>query len=171
MSEFVGRTGSRRVYSYPEARRNTTVPFARNSALGPTTDTAIAFGDGVTGGTVIPWSVLGVGAAGTNVPITPRTTGLITISGVFVVLNNSGAPVDVQAQVAAPGRLPIPATEKVTVPANGYAAIPFLAGGVGVVGTTSNVSIVLTAFTDDVDVELIAGSSSLEIQEVSLPTG
>lgn len=58
MSEFVGRTGSRRVYSYPESRRNTTLPFARNFAAGPGETTDVASGAGVIDGTQIPWGVV-----------------------------------------------------------------------------------------------------------------
>jgi len=167
------RIGRKHAYhTYPEPRAATTVPYARNSAVGPTDETPIAIGDGTTGGTAIPWSVLGVGSPGTNVPITPKSTGLIVISGVMTVQNNAEAAVQVQVQVAANGvRLPLPEAEQVTVePNGGYVAIPLLAGGVGVVGTTSNVSVILSASVDDA-IELIPGSSSLEIEEVQAPTG
>ena len=88
MTEFVGRTGSRRVYSYPETPRGGgATAFARNSAVGPLGGTLAITQAGV----LIPWgpieSVGTVPPGTTDVPITPRVTGVVRVICTILVQN------------------------------------------------------------------------------------
>lgn len=170
MSEYVGRTGALRLYSYPESRRTAQIgPFARNFAIGPALQTAVT-----TGGTLVPWAAIESGAPpGTDVPITPKVTGVLVISGVITLKNASGAPVTVQLRVEINGvPLLAPLLEEATVDASGFEAVPFMTEPVFllVVGTTVNIQILLTP-TDDDAISIAIESSSLSIQEVPVATG
>lgn len=175
MTEFVGRTGSKRVYSYPETPRTASaLALARNFAYGPGTTTSIG-----TSATPVPWNAIGVGSPGINVPITPRVTGLVRVSGVICVKSLSGIQESVNVQVVVNG-VPLlsPFFEVPTVEAGGAIAIPILTeidvftnGGSQLpLGATANVQIVLSASNDGV-LELATQSSSLELQEVLAETG
>jgi hypothetical protein len=185
MSEFVGRTGSKRVYSYPLPRFNGLVgPFARNSAAGPATDTPIATSGsvGVTGGTEIPWAVVAVpGVDVHDVPITPVSTGRVRVIGVVAVSNSANAPVNVLVQVEVNGvRSALPLKVEATV--INHAADSIGIGGASAIpieieiptvltlGVTANIRVVVTAQSSPA-LTLIQDSSTLDVQEVSVATG
>lgn len=176
MTEFVGRTGSRRVYSYPESRRNTTVPFARNFAFGPGTDQALLVADiGTPANNAVVWSVLEAGTSpNILVPITPKSSGIIRISGVLSVRNNDASAHTVQVIVGVDGApLPVPASEIVTLPAGegSFVAVPFLTETpVLAPGVTSTVEILAIADADGF-LTLSAGSSTLELLEMVPASG
>jgi hypothetical protein len=216
MTEFVGRTGALRLYSYPETRRNTTVPFARNFAFA-TSDLA---GTPIeTAGTFIPWSAMEAGAPSwspattyaigdrvvfsgtlktykslqngnlnnqpdvsplfweenTEVPITPRSTAIVKISGVVTVKNSSVDQEAVTLQVFVDGvQVAVPFAEVSSIdptdtpPGFGGLAIPFLTqaeAGSLAVGVTSVVQIKLFATADDV-LFIAAESTTIEIEEI-----
>jgi hypothetical protein len=170
MSEFVGRTGSLRVYSYPETRRvaATPTPFARNFATGPKNDASIA--DGIQ----ITWNLIdSTGTSGTDVPITPQSTGVVLISGVVSAKNTSGGPVSgIVVVVQVNGvNLPIPVFQGfaplLDVGDTGEVSIPFLAETNIPVGTTRNIQIFVTGAGGT----LIGESSSINVQEVAVATG
>ncbi len=243
MTEFVGRTGALRLYSYPENRRAAALGlFARNFATGPKGDTAVE-GEGV----LIPWNSIdalsfttpftiaaggitvsipgdvtgsfsngdtidlipstpaalpaiprvissvpafalgfttfdlnallngsttaGTLGTATNVPITPRSTGVVRISGVIVVQNTTGGPAsEVEAFIQIDGTpLNPPAIIAVAPLADDQTAeIPFLAEVTLTVGVTANVSILVAS---DVAVDILADSSAIDLQEVSVATG
>lgn len=240
MSEFVGRTGSKRVYSYPETPRSGIALslFARNFATGPKTSQAIGAGINVpwlsidvpaqkftiaAGGTTV--SIAGdqtgsylngdavtltptapvagapttktitsvpIFAAGfttfsidsaidatttagtisddsdTNVPITPKSTGVVLISGVITVINSSGAPVNVTATVHINGTaVPAGTFSSATVPNNGSAAIPFEVEALIPIGETQNVQV----FMDGTGAFVDEDGSAINVQEVPVSTG
>jgi len=180
MTEFVGRTGSHRVYSYPEARRNTTVPFARNFAAGPSSsggsDQPILVQDvGTPSNNAVLWSLLEVGTSpNINVPITPKSSGIVRISGVLTVLNSDASPHTVWVVIVVDGvAVPDPFNEVFTV-AGGegtYAVIPFLTETSPLaIGVTSTVEILVIADTNDV-LTLTRASATLDLQEVVPATG
>jgi len=181
MTEFVGRTGSNRVYSYPEARRNTTVPFARNFAAGPSSNDGqkqplVVQGIGTPANNAVLWSNLEAGTSpNVLVPITPRSSGLIRISGVLSVINvDALSPHYVWIVVVVDGvPLADPFLEQVTVP-NGeapFAAVPFATETPALaVGVTSTVEILAIADADSA-LQLVRASSTISLQEVTPATG
>lgn len=176
MGEFrIGRT--RAQHSYPDPRRDTSVQFARNFAIGPETNTAVVTGDAgnpAIGGTLVPWSAIESGATpGTTVPITPQVTGIVQIESVICLKNSDTSPQIVLVQVLIDGFInPIPELEVVTVPASGFVAIPVL---------TEIIEALPTNTTFDIAIRLIASangfitiameSSSIEIEEKPAATG
>lgn len=171
MSEFVGRTGSHRVYSYPDRRGgNPAALFARNFAGGPTLDTEIADG----AGTQVPWAVIESGApASVNVPITPRSTRIILISGVIVVKSSSASTSSITLFVEIDGASTlIPDLERNTISAFGFEAIPFLTENSAFlpIGVLANISIRLIASAAGALV-FSSLSSTINIQEVLAATG
>lgn len=170
MSEFVGRTGAQRVYSYPEANlRN--LSFARNFALGPAQLTPIPDGAGVQ----IPWSSIESGApAGPSVPITPRVTARVLVFGTVTIKNVllPSTPVLVSLQVELDGiAFPVPANEQDTIDGLGAGVLSFLTLIPNIpVGTTHFIQVRVTASTPDALI-LGAESSMIEIQEMQAATG
>jgi len=167
MGEFrIGRSYAK--HSYPESRQNTTVPLARNFAIGPLTSTAVT-----TGGTQVPWSDIESGATpGVDVPITPASSGTIQLTGVIEVNNGTESGVNVQVQVQLAGTTsPLPATEKVTAPP-GFSAIPLLTEWITALplGTTAKFEVLVTAASNGA-ITLVAQSSSFEVKEVPPATG
>lgn len=170
MTEFVGRTGSKRVYSYPTQPRfaNLEGPFARNSASGPTTDTPI-----VTTGTQVNWDdIASTGAGGVNIPITPKSTGIIRVTGMFEVTCAGEGEVDVEINIQIGGvTFPIPEDPIITVRPGGGVMIPFVIVLSGfTVGATTNIQMLLTAEVDSA-LTLEGQSSVVDVQEVSIATG
>lgn len=241
MTEFVGRTGALRVYSYPDNSRAAALAlFARNFATGPKVDTAVgapteipwnaidstALAFTVTAGDVtvsIPGDVTGrfsngdsvtilptrpdvlpvlsrsvasvpafaggvttfdlnspidgstTGGAIENnstpsadVPITPRSTGVVLVSGVATILNDTGGPIDAVVNVMVDGTaLPVPSSITTTIPAGATAAIPFMAEAFLPVGTTTPIQVQVTG----TGATIVADSSVVNVQEVSVATG
>lgn len=174
MTEFVGHAIGTRHYSYPETPRGAgALAFARNVAGGPAGEvpTDIA----VSPGTQVPWSGIAVGTApSVNVPITPKVTGHLRITGVLTIVNVSGTPrlVLVQLQIGGVTPVLIPEIEQPTIPAGDIVAVPILfetAPPQTPIGTTSNIQILLTA--SGAGLGLVQLSSILDIQEVGLETG
>ncbi len=219
MTEFVGRTGAHRNYSYPETRRNTTTPFARNFAFGPgdvagqpietsgtfivwtaieanvqswNNTTTYALGDVVTFG-LKSYKSLQNGnlnnqpdtsplfwAENTEVPITPRSTGLIKISGVVCVKSSSVGQEAVTLQVFANGvALDVPFAEICSIdptdtpPGFGALAIPFMTLMTlanAPIGVTNQIQIKLFATADDV-LFIASESSTIFLEEIPEATG
>jgi hypothetical protein len=173
MSEFVGHAIGSRHYSYPETPRGAAVgggEFARNFAIGPATATPVT-----TAGTPIPWEVVTV--AGTNpedVPITPRSTGTLRISGVVSVENDSVNTDDVTVQLRIDGTVfPVPAPMVSTGEGGegGFSVIPFLFVLVGVpIGVQMILGLVVTSGADS-EIGVTAHNSTMDVEEVPLATG
>jgi hypothetical protein len=177
MTEFVGRTGALRVYSYPTTPRAGVGPqgYARNFASGPADDTAIAEDPG----TAVPWHTVDAGA-GPDIPITPKVTGIIRISGVLTIEGGGEGASDIQVIVqidsgsgfvtqAAPSQN-APLFEFNTVGNTETEAVPFEAEIKGLtIGTTVQVRILLIA--THVGTVLSQESSTIEVQEVTAATG
>lgn len=170
MSEFVGRTGSQRVYSYPEAPRGGyAAQFARNFASGPATTTTID----IDPGTQLPWDVIDSGAPpGVNVPITPRSSGIILVTGVISLKSSSEIDEVVQLLIEVNGvPLPVPFLESNTISASGFEAIPFVAEITGLaVGVAANVQVRLIS-SNATDIGATLDSSTINLQEVPAATG
>jgi hypothetical protein len=156
-------------HTYPEARRNTTVALARNSAYGPTAgDTEI-----VGAGQAVVWNVIESGAPADNkVPITPKSTGAVRISAVISLTAEAGAAVLAQVRVTPPVGppvvSPVPLDEQQAYLARGV--IPILITLPLTVGATSHVAILLTVIAGN-DVFIRQSSSTLDLQEVVPVTG
>jgi hypothetical protein len=126
MSFRIGRT--RAQHTYPEARSNQgPLPFAEVSAEGPDGDLDIL----ATPGTLIVWGT----PAGTDVPITPKVSGKVTVVVMLGFKNtDTGAShtVTVTGEEGA-GVMPNQTTAPVTIPASGAVQIPFVytIGGAG----------------------------------------
>jgi hypothetical protein len=155
-------------HSYPIPRAATSVPYARNAAVGPAASVPIT-----TVAAAIPWAIIESGAApGVNVPITPRSTGIVRIHSVVTVKNSSNAPVQATVAAVVNGTpLPVPGFESVTIPASGSMAIPILTETPPLpIGVLANIEIAVVA-SADAALSLIFASSSLEVQEVQAATG
>lgn len=175
MSEFVGRTGSHRGYSYPETGRRAGAPsaFARNFATGPKTTTAIGLG-----GLPIPWNSIDVApiTPSSDVPITPLSTGVVRISGVVTVHNPSDASPTpaVIINISLNNGSFLPAQSSFIPPLLPGQAItvPFLAETTPTdtpVGVTTTVQVFVDG--DPGGAELLASASAIEVQEVAVSTG
>jgi hypothetical protein len=184
MTEFVGRTGSNRVYSYPETggRGAATSALARNFASGPPpSDSPIPI---TTTGDQIVWDFIQSGApSGIDVPITPHVTGQLLVTVSTTVENSSDAPADLKVQLqvdagAGPVTVTPPADPQdahTTVEANGSVMVSFTALLPGpppafTVGTPIKIEVLLTASADN-SLVMVAESSTIEIQEVLPATG
>lgn len=165
----VGRTGSMRVYKYPESRgAGGLTSFARNFATGPKTLDAIP-DDGVQ----VEWNSIDVGTSpDEDVPITPITTGVILISGVLSIQNTSGTARFVQVVLLVNDvPIPVPSAEAATVAANGALAVPFLTEVTDlVIGDTVNVQVQVSAQVNGA-LFLVPDSCSISVQEVQESTG
>jgi len=178
MGEFIfGRGRSKTAHSYPDPRQGApgTGPFARNFATGPGGDGPITVS---TSGTQIPWGSVDVaGSSIQDVPITPKSSGVIRISGEVVFNNTTDAPLNVQVQVQIDNVTYLfPADETNTVDAApapedaGREAVPFLVQVPGLaIGTTVTVQVLVTSLTSEVTMPL--NSSSVEVQEVAVSSG
>jgi hypothetical protein len=177
MSEFVGRTGANRVYSYPEGPRGAAVPpqlFARNFASAPDTQTTV---DEDPGSQII-WNSMDVGTApSTDVPITPAVTGILLVSAVICLKNISSDPqvlsgVQLIVQVGNPPvDTLIPFLERASIDVGEAVVIPVLTETAPqTIGTPTSISILLIA-GDTGAIALVSQSSSINIQEVSAATG
>jgi hypothetical protein len=168
MSEFVGRTGSNRLYSYPDTRRsgNPLTVFARNFATGPKNQQDISGG-----GVQILWNAIDVGTSSADVPITPRSTGIVLVSGVVSIQNQSGFAIPGGASVSVQvnnGAALIPSGAAAPLADQEIVTIPFLVEVTGLtVGTTYNIEIFVSGDT----ATLLAEASSVDVQEVSVATG
>ena len=179
MSEFVNRSIGSRQHSYPTTPRGGVSPlavFARNYAAGPAIE-----GDQpvLTTGTQIAWGT--VDSPGTNVqdvPITPRSTGVVRVIGVVTVKNSDTNQHNVQVQIQVNGiTFSIPLSEEVTVAPTGGeersagTAIPILVELTGLpIGFTFPIQVLVTSFVDNV-LTINAMSSTLEVMEVPVATG
>lgn len=165
MSEFVGRTGSLRVYSYPEPRRGGSADlFARNFAT--VKEVVIE-----TGGTTATW-VADVPADPvdvTQVPITPRSTGVVEVTGVLNIENEASAARIVSIAIFADG-VQFPVEFSLTIEPGNTAQLVYLVQFSGLaIGVTIPITAVLTTEAGDGDMELDTGT--MAVQEVPVPTG
>ncbi len=156
-------------HTYPQARATSTVPLARNSASGPATAQVIPASAFVT------WSVIESGTvAGVNVPITPKSTGIVHVTGVITVSSVDGATVELS--VRNPDAIyPVPAAEVVTIPSADSVAIPFdviLGAGANgpalAIGVPISIRVQLDAGPE---ITVAATSSTISIREVTPVTG
>lgn len=172
----IGRT--RAQHTYPESRRNTTVPYARNSAL------FVLDGQGntpmVLSGTPtpIPWTSIEstFPTGGVDVPITPRTTGLVLLTGMVTATvspENSEANLLVQIKVGT-ALLTVPfaledipagtaAPQTITIPIVFSGPIPLP------IGVTTNIQIQVSQTVGSDAASVV--DATLSLQEVQLPTG
>jgi len=171
MGEFrIGRKFAS--HSYPESRAATTVPFARNFATGPTLFAAPP--DVQTTGTQVPWNVIESGAPpGFDVPITPKSTGRIRITGVVAVKNSTMSPVLVTVLVQLNGANEFnPLFLSAVVDSEGAVAIPIVAelSALLAPGVQRLIEFFVFASADGA-ISLTVESSSIDVQEVPFATG
>lgn len=107
-----------------------------------------------------------------SVPITPRVTGVVRVSGVVTVQNQSGSPVsEVQIGVQVNGGpLLTPVSDIAPLLDGETITIPFLVETDPLdtpVGVTSNIQVLV----DGSGATVLASGSSIDVQEVSAATG
>lgn len=166
MTEFVGRTGANRAYSYPETRQAGIAPppLARNYATG--TKGAVGVG---AGGLTVVWNAIDVGTdPSTDVPITPLSTGEVLISGVITFQNTTGAPINSSITVQIDGPIPVP-TFVTTIAAGATVSVPFLAQ-TGIISPLNEQHVVQVFVTGN-GLTVTADNSVIDIQEVPVSTG
>lgn len=164
MTEFVGRTGSLRVYSYPETRRasGAAVPFARNFATVKGGAQSI-----LAAGTLIVWDPIDVGISpSSNVRITPLSTGVVAIRGVLTIENEEVAQRIVTVAILVDGA-PLPGDQvQEIIPAGGIISIPFLTQATMTLAA-HQISVEVFSSLDALQLE----GGTIEVQEVPTPTG
>ena len=170
MGEFrIGRKFAQ--HSYPESRRNTTLPFARNSAFGPSAPLSLT-----TGGVLVPWASVEAGAppGSTSIPITPQVTGIVRMIGMFLVQNTAVSSEIATFLVSINGGPPIPVPSQATVDAGteltpGFETLPFVLDLPPLpVGTTSHISVLARSSADNT---LTVTTATFDVQELPLATG
>lgn len=163
MSEFVGRTGSNRIYSYPETGRSGgALSLARNYAAG------------IKGGTIsvdpalINWNSIDVGPdPSTDVQITPLSTGEILVSGVVVFFNSTGAPIDATITVQLDSvAIPVPVFLDAIQP-GATASVPFLVE-TEIISPLNETHLIQISVTG---VGLFVEDCVVNVQEVPVSTG
>jgi len=102
-----------------------------------------------------------------NVPITPRTTGVVLITGVVGFINGSGSSVNVSVTVEVNGTAVPVVISHDAVEDGTETTVPFMVEVFLPVGTPSQIQVSVTG--DNAD--LITDGSALNIQEVSVATG
>lgn len=186
MGEFIFNRGrSRTAHGYPDTRAGANSPpatlaFARNFAQGPGTEVAQAI---TTTGTQIEWGDVDVpNVDPEDIPITPKSTGIIRVSGVVVVQNDHDAtPHNVTVQVQIDDVTILTPAAMVTIDqaaaadeSNGLEAIPFLVEIEGiVVGATINIEVLVTSAnaSSDGHLSIVVNDSTCEVLEVPVSTG
>jgi hypothetical protein len=118
-------------------------------------------------------------APGTGVPITPLATGRIRIVGALEIKNNSDSNERVDVTLSALSdvstiNLAFPFLLSNSIGVGAIEVVPLVAETQAsealVVGTLYNFFVTITS-TNDTDVELVALNSTIELQEVPVPTG
>jgi hypothetical protein len=165
MAFRIGRRSAQ--HSYPQAPRGAPSAYARNSAHGPATLTAVTDTP-----TRIPWGTLEVGAPGQNVSITPKLTGLILVTGVVECVNNSEDTDQLTVNIGVAGILQAKPLEANFVSGGGgETSVPIQAIiGPFALGTPVEVSLFVTSIADDT-LSLEVNDSWITLQEVSTATG
>jgi hypothetical protein len=103
-----------------------------------------------------------------DVRITPRTTGVVLVTGTVTVGNSSGSPVTVGVGVQVnDGLVPTPFSDFVPLANGATVTIPFMAEVALPVGTPSFIEILVTGE----NAVVVGGASSINVQEVSIATG
>lgn len=164
----VGRTGALRLYHYPEPRfGGAAAALARNYATGPKSSTVVD-----TDGVEVPWNSIDVGPDGTDVPITPLSTGVVLVTGVIGVHNGAEATRTISVIVRLDGvDIPTPTsfsdveiTQDLSVPFEAAVEIP--------IGEQHDIQIFVTAIDEEgADITLIAEGCVVNVQEVPVSTG
>jgi len=161
MGEF--RIGRRHAsHSYPDtgSKASPPIPPARNFAFGPGTDTGIL----TTPGTDVPWSNLESGAAGVNVPITPRVTGRLSIRAMLMLKSTVASSVTINVRVDGITTIAIPFSVPATPAANLNTPVPLLVETT-VTLAPHTIQIRCVASGDDGNM-LVANQCSVEVQEL-----
>ena len=119
-----------------------------------------------------PTTTAGFIGTSASVPITPRVTGIVRVSGVVTVQNGSGAPVsEVQIGVQVNGGpLLTPVSDIVPLLDGEVITIPFLVETNPLdtpVGVTSNIQVLV----DGSGATVLGDGSSIDVQEVQAATG
>jgi hypothetical protein len=155
--------------TYPEAGRggSSAGAFARNFAIGTGSSLPIP-----AAGTQVVWDPDVGTAASVNVPITPRSTGTILISGVIAVkAGEVEDTVTLLLAVLVNDGSPILPLEQVTIDPSGNVIVAFSTEVSGLpVGTLANIQVALSAGEDDA-LSVPSTTSTINIQEVSVSTG
>ncbi len=186
MSFRIGRKFAQHVY--PEPRRSAGADaFARNSAIAlPGSGTPIG-----EGGVQVAWTYIeSEGSAAQpgstfDVPITPRSTGVIRVIGTVQIENGTEENINASVQVQVNGSSIVPPVASSTVDAQFgegltdgietlsfvldlIATDPVLVAGVPLsVGVLANIELLVTATADG----LVLGTATLDIQELPAATG
>jgi hypothetical protein len=167
MSFRIGRKFAQHVY--PESRASQSLPFARNSAFGPAPGAPLV---GDTPGEITWSTVESGGGASVSVPITPRVTGIVLVTGVIQVANTTDDGEELTVQLGVGGVLhanPLEGNQVAaaigfvtTVPIQAILGLP--------IGTPSLINVFVTANVTG-ELQLQAHNSWLTLQEVGPATG
>ncbi len=169
MSEFrTGNKGKSHPYpATPHSSAGAAALFARNSAVGSSAATVIEVA-----GTQLIWAATEMGVLNSvNVAITPKSTGIVRISGHVTVFNDSVADEEVTIQAQVAGVTLATPFARSTVAAGGQIAIPFEASVLGLaIGVATNIQI-LASGSVGVVLSFVVGGSDVALQEVTAASG
>lgn len=163
MSEFVGKTGSHRAYSYPVARHpGSSAPVARNFAIAESSELSADEN-------TVSW-IADVPADPVNlaqVPITPILTGVIEISGFITITGNPESDLEIEILISVNGVEQLDMESESIVPIDGMLAIPYMVQVSGLtLGTTVPVTMVISSSASGV-----LEGGVMAVQEVPVSTG
>ena len=176
MGEFrIGRKYAKHLY--PDTPRRAAAAFARNSAVGPN-----VFSQALpVGGAKINWATIEAGSApgSTDVPITPRATGIVRVI-VEVVCQNASFVADIMEVqpvvdgATLPGVAVASTIDSATEQEDGLITIPLLidlaGAGALTVGVTHNVEVLVVPLLGGASTSVLE-LSSIDLQELPPATG
>lgn len=165
MAFRIGRKFAQHTYPERLGGGGTSDSFARNFGMGPLNEEPVP-GDGIN----VPWETIASGASpGANVPITPAVTGRLLIHGVVVLKNDTADDLQITLHVNLDGTTLI--SHFSTLAGSGSLAMPFLVETVPVSFALHQVTVFVTCGGADNVMSLGSETCTVEIQEVSNPTG
>jgi hypothetical protein len=170
MSFRIGRKHAQHTYPQAVSGGPGLAGYARNFAQGPAANQAVP----VSPGTLLtPWNPIESGAApGSTVPITPKVTGLVlvtgTIEGAIAVEGEDNLFVQIDVD-GVPLLNPITGNPVGTGTGSGFMSVSFCVLAQLIVGETHHIGVIVSSSSGDV--ALNAHNSTISIQEVAAATG
>lgn len=162
------------IESFPQWSATTTYAIGANVNFDGISYTSLANGNTGNQPDLFPllWAPSPTSGTFSNVPITPRATGVVRVIGVISLKSAAVGAENVQVVVQVNGvSLEIPELEQTTITAGGRETLPVLTEITGLpLNTVANVRIVLIATAGGV-ISAVDESCSLELHEVIPATG
>lgn len=170
MAFRIGRSRAQHAYPQSPGAAGGAAALARNFAQGPAADqTPVPASPGTL---LTPWNPIDSGATpGSTVPITPRVTGRVLVTGTIQGINAGDSDDSLSVQISVDG-VPVlsPITGNPVVGAGtGIVSVSFCVLVQLIVGTTHHIGVTVSSAAGGVTLK--AHNSTVSLQEVPVPTG